>query len=150
MPDPYRKVIWSTSYVCIRDVTTNLALTMKSLALRDVEIIFQVYFSNTFYNLVSWGLHNSHQHISSHRRHHHRVSYSTQGLVILKWISMPPGETHDSSYCLNGLPSTQPPLFLLNQIDLIIFSNHLLLHITWLCIFLSLFDVFLYHFECLI
>ena len=30
---------------------------------------------------------------------------------------------------------------------LIIFSKHLLLHITWLRIFLSLFDVFLYLFR---
>ena len=28
-------------------------------------------------------IHNSHQHISSHR-HHHRVSYPTQDLVILR------------------------------------------------------------------
>ena len=61
-------------------------------------------------------IHNSHQHISSHC-HHNQVSYPTQDLVILKWILMPPGETHDSGYCLNGLPSTQPPLFLLNRFD---------------------------------
>ena len=86
---------------------------------------------------ISISIHNSLQHNSSHH-HHHRVSYPTQDLVILKWILMLPGETHDSGYCLNGLPSTQPPLFLLNWFDLIIFSNHLLLHITWLRIFLSL------------
>ena len=65
--------------------------------------------------------------------------------LFLIEFKMPPGETHDSGCCLNGLPSTQPPLFLLNLFDFdYIFQSFI---VTRLRIILSLFDVFLYLFR---
>ena len=54
---------------------------------------------------------------------------------------MPPGETHDSGYCLNGLPSTQPPLFLLNLYDFDYIFQSFIVTYYMIAYFLRMFDL---------